>query len=897
MPRRPLTVALTVASLLTAGLLATAPTTSVAAMSSWSGVVTEVEDGDTFRITLDGGEQQHIRVAGINTNETNLPVDCLAIAARERLRDLILGQRVELRARSATSTAGGRPIRHVFTTGGVNVAELMVREGWGVPLVFPAEFDYAEKYVDAFWDANQAGVRLHDPDACGAGPAAGAQIDMLVNGDADGSDNENVNGEWVLLRNTGSSSLDLSGWYLKDTALGYYAFPDGRTIAPGGALRLRAGIGSDTASTLYMGNSSPIFSAVDGAFLLDPDGDIRVFDLWPCRGLCGDAPPADLVIDEVVYDIPGVNDDLQPNGETITIRNVGDATVDLLDWRIESFPHLVYSESSRVLGPGQSVTVKVGTGTSTSSVIHMQKSASILDNDGDVVVLVNPAGDVADCVSWGDRDCSWHPAKGVRSRSNPDFNGDGWGDVVAASPGEDIGRATDAGAMNVRYGWDPGLRASNGNNYGLSSIYGQVWSQSGSVPGTPEAGDEFGAAFAVGDFDHDGYDDLAAGAPGETLSGAARGGVVNVLAGSRNGLTPAALGIVSQSGPIAGVPEAGDEFGAALAAGDLDGDGFDDLAIGVPGENSGAGLVTVVWGGTQGLDPASSTSISQAGSTPGTPEPGDRFGAALAIGDVTGDGIADLIVGAPGEAIGSRNGAGLVHVIPGSRGGLTGSGSWVLVQGDGLGGTAEADDHVGAAVATGDVDGDGRHDVVIGVPGEDVYGRSDAGAVHVAPRGLPGGDSLLFQGSGLPGASETGDLIGQAVHVADLDGDGRDDVIIGAPGEGVGSRADAGAVTVLRGSSGPLSSAPATWWSQNGPLAGGAETDDRFGSSLATTDVDGDGHRDLQIGVAGEAVGDRNDAGVLVLVYGSADGLTTANGLMTQSFFGGSVEAGDRLGG
>ena len=431
----------------TATLLLVPLPAAAAAGNSWTGDVLAVGDGDTFVVRLTSGAIQTIRIAGVNTNEVNRTPKCYADEATARLKQLIEGKTVRLEADDPNSRAEGRPIRHVFV-GSTNVAETLLREGYGVALIFMEEIDYAADYLHAFWDAADAGVGLHDPGLCG-GSTGMSGLEMITNGDASGSEASNPNGEWVLLRNTGSSSFDLTGWQLKDSALEFWSFPNNTVIPAGGSLQIHAGHGSDNAQHKYMGFGYSIYSGIDGAFLLDPQGDIRLFDYWPCRGIC-DGPGAlsPLIIDEVNWDAPG-NDDLDPNGEWIKVKNVGTSSVDLQDWHLESYPWIVYSADSRVMAPGSTVTFYVGHGTNTATKVYWGQDKSILNTEGDAVALFDPSNNVADCFAYGSGSCARTPAKGRAAQRLPDINGDGWGDLVIGAPGEGISGKTGAGDVSA----------------------------------------------------------------------------------------------------------------------------------------------------------------------------------------------------------------------------------------------------------------------------------------------------------------------------------------------------------------------------------------------------------------------------------------------------------------
>ena len=413
---------------------------------------------------------------------------------------------------------------------------------------------------------------------------------------------------------------------------------------------------------------------------------------------------------------------------------------------------------------------------------------------------------------------------------------------------------------------------------GLSTVRAVRFGKESQLSSPLRAGDRFASAFAIGDLNGDGADDLATGVPladGPSGDEADDSGLVAIRFGRPGrGLDLEEEDVVSEQ--AFGTAEVDDRFGAALALCDLDGDGLDDLAVGVPGEDFGsateAGAVVVFFGSeaVEFLDQDSPD-------VPDAVEPFDSFGASLACGDFDGDGRDDLAVGSPGETIGGDLQAGAVFVVPGSATGLNTAASIVLHQDLPLvTGEAEPNDRFGAALVAADFEGGGFADLVVGAPGE----NGQRGALHVffgRATGLPSADFIQRDETGIGGLSEDGDAFAATLAAGDFDGDGHDDLAIGIPTEdsGVrGSNTDCGQVGVLYGAPAGFAFGRTQFWVQEAILGTGtSEAGDAFGSALAAGDFDEDGRDDLAVGAPGEFVTGLAD-GAAVVVMGSVTGLT-----------------------
>lgn len=463
-------------------------------------------------------------------------------------------------------------------------------------------------------------------------------------------------------------------------------------------------------------------------------------------------------------------------------------------------------------------------------------------------IVIDP---LATSVTWtavGDREAA---SFGTSVASAGDVNNDGYDDVIVGAPDYSNGQSGE-GAVFVYYGSPSGLKEK------------PDW-----MVESNQANAAFGRSVATaGDVNGDGFDDIIIGAPGPEyiLDGH---GTIHVYHGFPSGLssTPS-----SGAGPSLKPnwqvvsDQTGDLFGTSVAtAGDVNGDGFDDVIIGAPrfshgGVNTGAAFV--FRGSATGLSATASwTFVSDQANT--------KFGTSVATaGNVNGDRYADVIVGAPGFTNDPANQVreGAAFVFHGSDTGLGATADWTVE-------SNQEEASLGWSVATaGDVNADGFEDVIIGVPyysnGEVnegaafVYHGSDSGLSVVAP--LPSGPAP--KPAWRAESDQTGSFFGISVATAgDVDADGYAEVIAGADFYSNGQTYE-GVAFVYHGSAAGLSKT-ANWMGESN------QEYSQFGNSVATAgDVNGDGFDDIIIGAPSYDSGENYDSGAVFLYRGGPEG-------------------------
>lgn len=439
----------------------------------------------------------------------------------------------------------------------------------------------------------------------------------------------------------------------------------------------------------------------------------------------------------------------------------------------------------------------------------------------------------------------------------------------------------------------------------------------GLTVGTPTASfTSFARSLAIGDFNCDGFDDAAISNTDADVNGAIEAGQVIVVYGSVAGFRVSDSEAWSQSSAnVPGGSEDNDHWGSALAAGKLSTDTCDDLVVGAAEEDlrspvlTTTGAVTMLPGSSSGLTATAALMLPDDVETGDNgPQQSDEFGTALVIGNIlnVGGSLDELVIGVTGD---QPNG----FVARGGSVDIRRANSSVPLAGrvgrffqdEDATSSIESNDDFGAALAIGDFDSDGLGDVAIGAPGESTDGVNAVGAVTVIyGSGSPftGGGVISFDQntSGIPGANELDDNFGAALAAGDFDGDGDDDLAIGVPQEDVGNGFNEGMVVIrngrangINGFDASLSFDAVTFGIDNAPSS------TVFGRHLASGDFNADGFADLAVSATDADIGGFSGAGVVVVIYGQAAGLTTSGAqLWHQNVTGipGAAAQGDFFG-
>jgi endonuclease YncB( thermonuclease family) len=386
----------------------------------WYGKVTFVGDGDTVNVRLDGMKKKafgpRVRIAGIQAMEEYVYTpdrrrrrgECHANEATARLEGLVKQSkgRVQLAAQHPSSRSGRRLRRQVRVK--INhrwrdVGRILIDEGHALPLANRTEWAENASYRRLAQRAALRHIRLWNPHYCGPGPEQSARLRVWVNSDPPGREAGGRSGEWARIRNLDRArSVAIGRWWLRDSGLRRYTFPRAATIPAGGTVTLYVGRGTNTPTDFFWGLRRPIFDnedahgSGDGAYLFDPQGDLRAWMMYPCVFRCTDRYQH------------AVRMAVQPSGhEYATVKNVSGAAIDLEGYRLTAGAYGYPFPAGTVLQPGDVLRVDVKGDPAADEALHKYWGLDefVFPNSGGAARVSTYNDIVLACRAWGSGSC------------------------------------------------------------------------------------------------------------------------------------------------------------------------------------------------------------------------------------------------------------------------------------------------------------------------------------------------------------------------------------------------------------------------------------------------------------------------------------------------------------
>jgi FG-GAP repeat/FG-GAP-like repeat len=419
------------------------------------------------------------------------------------------------------------------------------------------------------------------------------------------------------------------------------------------------------------------------------------------------------------------------------------------------------------------------------------------------------------------------PASAVSDHS-PDFNGDGYADLVVGAVRENNSR----GLVHVLYGSPTGPSAAGSIAFGEDTP---------SVPGAAGPNDYFGAFFAYGNVNGDAYTDLVVASPSDAVSGRPNAGSVTLFRGSASGLNLAGRQFTDAFG--GGTVRANEYFGNGIAMGDYDGDGDDDIAIGIPLDNysdaaRSFGRVKILRAHNGGFSPSNVWAFTHS-TLPASVRANFVFGFGSSLQTLEGNADFDgLAVGIP-EYSARRYASGGVAIYRGT------TSSMRLTEF--VAGPYGTESFYGTSLSAGDLTGDGEDDLVVGTP-DAANGEGRVDIIPLARNRTNYAGPFRLSSSNALHPPATGDGFGFFTAVVD---DGPTSYLyVGAPGNEVGSRVNAGSMFIFKGDS----VARPTRYSTSMINQPGWVRDGLFGFQITVLDAKNDGFSDVVVAAPGDSV-------------------------------------------
>jgi endonuclease YncB( thermonuclease family) len=387
----------------------------------WYATVKEVNDGDTITVDIDGDHTRKefkVRFSSVQAMEqtvySNHPSrrrgECHALEATSRIEGLIKKShhRVRLSSQNRHAMQDIRLRRSIAVKvkgKWTNLGSIEIGEGLTLWLPGVHEDAWNSTYDLLAQQARQKGIGMWNPTYCGSGPQQDVPLRAWVNWDPVGIDAHELAHEWVKLQNLSTTTtLSLKGWWIRTADYPRFHFPAGTKIAPGETLTIYTGKGTDTEKSVHWGRDKPQYENPGGsnklgggAYLFDPQGDLRLAELYPCLIACSD--PLDGAISLSV----------QPRSqrEWVDIRNVTGGPVDLYGYQLIKPGYQYIFDSNPVLQAGERIRLYGGGNPSRDSrlIRYWGINHPMYSDSGGNILLRNFRDQTLSCDSWASGHC------------------------------------------------------------------------------------------------------------------------------------------------------------------------------------------------------------------------------------------------------------------------------------------------------------------------------------------------------------------------------------------------------------------------------------------------------------------------------------------------------------
>ncbi|HKO15046.1 MAG TPA: lamin tail domain-containing protein [Gemmatimonadaceae bacterium] len=376
----------------------------------WTARAVSINDGDTIGVRVDGQRRVwQVRFTGVQATELHhysqpWAGECNSVEAAKRVQQLVRGShhRVLLSAQHPGKRFTyrlGRWIAVKVHGHWRDLGALEMAEGHTLWMSDEQDTAWNKVYNRLGQQAEQKHIGLWDPTHCGVGPDQDVPLRVWVQWDPHGIDASNMNDEWVKVQNLSTTkSLPLTHWWIRDSGLRRYTFPRDTVLHPGATITIHDGAGQNSATDLFWNIGAPVFQNIgDGAYLFDPQGDIRASMVYPCVVACSDPNQGALSISAQVR-----------GQQFVQIANVSDHPVNLYGYQLTA-PGWPYDFGpNSVLQPGQTMRVDLDGAQAQDTQLdrHWGTPYPHLHRGGEAVRVNTFNGITIACDSWGGASCS-----------------------------------------------------------------------------------------------------------------------------------------------------------------------------------------------------------------------------------------------------------------------------------------------------------------------------------------------------------------------------------------------------------------------------------------------------------------------------------------------------------